>query len=251
MELRRNNPTLRSQYGVWRRILEEYTARSLTKPRDRLNALAGVAEHFSYTRESTYYAGLWSFEPPWGLLWYKNADTELRRRPEVYRAPSWSWAAIDGKITGYDPTAYTRFFKLEGLGTAPLCRVVACETVPTNPVNRYGAVNSGYITLSAAVQKARWTAGSSLFECDGSERAGELIGTIQCDAEEACVSDTVVVFVCEHKKGHVVGLVLVIIDAEHAAYRTDVDQYRRVGRCEVRSDVYKRVSSVRNDVMIV
>ncbi|KAL6800568.1 heterokaryon incompatibility domain-containing protein [Trichoderma sp. SZMC 28012] len=251
MELRRNNPTLRNQYGAWRRILEEYTARSLTKPRDRLNALAGVAEHFSYTLESTYYAGLWSCELPWGLLWYKTADTELRRRPKVYRAPSWSWAAIDGKITTYDPIAYTRLFKLEGLGSPPLCQVVACETVPTNPINRYGAVNSGCITLLAAVLKARWTAESSLFECDGSEEAGELIGTIQCDAEEAGAQDTVVVFVCEHKKGHVVGLVLAIIDAEHPAYKTGVDQYRRVGRCEVRADVYKKVSSVRNEFRIV
>ncbi|KAK5991751.1 hypothetical protein PT974_07785 [Cladobotryum mycophilum] len=77
MELQRNNPTLRSQYGAWRRILEEYTARSLTKPRDRLNAFAGVAERFGYIVESAYYAGLWSFELPWGLLWYKNADIGL------------------------------------------------------------------------------------------------------------------------------------------------------------------------------
>ncbi|PTB75912.1 HET-domain-containing protein [Trichoderma longibrachiatum ATCC 18648] len=251
MELRRNNPTLRSQYGTWRRILQEYTARSLTKPRDRLNALAGVAEHFGHTLGSVYHAGLWSFELPWGLLWYRNANAELRRRPKAYRAPSWSWAAIDGEVVGYDPIAYTRLFQLQGLGSSPLCQVVACETVPTNPVNRYGAVSSGYITLSAAIQEARWAAGSSLLERDGSERAGVLIGTIHCDAEEACVADVVVAFVCEHKKGHVVGLVLVMIDAEHPAYRTDLVQYRRVGRCEVVPDVYKRVSSARIDLVIV
>jgi len=44
-----------------------------------------------------YIAGLWKMAFAEGLLWsplrYQNT------RPKDYRAPSWSWASVDGRLT--------------------------------------------------------------------------------------------------------------------------------------------------------
>lgn len=44
---------------------------------------------------------MWKNSLTEGLLWQALGQVERVRNPEQYRAPSWSWAALDGKI-GYD-----------------------------------------------------------------------------------------------------------------------------------------------------
>jgi len=44
-----------------------------------------------------YLAGLWYNSLPHALLW-RVLDATLVTRPTSYRAPSWSWALIDGRI---------------------------------------------------------------------------------------------------------------------------------------------------------
>jgi hypothetical protein len=50
-----------------------------------------------------YLAGLWQQHILYQLLWYHGLDgyaTDTRRsaQPDSYRAPSWSWASLDGKV---------------------------------------------------------------------------------------------------------------------------------------------------------
>lgn len=96
----------------WYQIIEHYSSRFLTKEMDRLPALSGSAstfkEHFA---SSCYLAGLWSGNIPSALLWrtvrcdpgrLSNQHPFSRRRLRrsmAYRAPSLSWASIDGAIT--------------------------------------------------------------------------------------------------------------------------------------------------------
>ncbi|ESK82298.1 het domain protein [Moniliophthora roreri MCA 2997] len=250
-ELRRNSNALRTQYNVWRAILEEYTARSLTKSRDRLNALAGVAEHFQWPG-SRYLAGLWSVELPWGLLWH--IDAPPRKRPTKYRAPSWSWAAIDGKIAGYNPYEYERLFTLTsivGLGSPPICLVEVCEVTNLNPSYHFGGVTGGYLTVTTVTMKVFWAKGSNLYEHDRVEGAKEVIGRIQPDALEDCSNDILLAFICKHKRNHVAGIALVAIGSEHPAYKTDTVHYHRIGHCEVTSSVYERGTSERATITIV
>lgn len=63
--------------------------------------------------------------------------------------------------------------------------------------------------------------------------------------------NVVIAFVCKHKRGHVVGLALVVVDATHAAYKNDAIRYRRVGRCEVRPDVYENAALEQIEITIV
>ncbi|RYP66779.1 hypothetical protein DL770_008730 [Monosporascus sp. CRB-9-2] len=91
---------------AWTNILKLYTRRTLTKPPDRLVALSGIVDYFAefWRERSMYVAGLWEHQLPYSMLWYNaNGATgtgdNLAARPASYRAPSWSWAAVDGETS--------------------------------------------------------------------------------------------------------------------------------------------------------
>ncbi|KAI0436329.1 heterokaryon incompatibility protein-domain-containing protein [Xylaria telfairii] len=94
----------------WCEIVQAYTRTSLTKPRDKLIALAGVAQlmsssgHFTpVTSSNKYLAGLFEQHLLLMLEWHSYGNLTLWSdasgvRPPQYRAPSWSWASIDGRV---------------------------------------------------------------------------------------------------------------------------------------------------------
>jgi hypothetical protein len=85
----------------WSRILkEDYTARSLTNEMDKLPALAGLAQDAQRLTGDEYCAGLWRSSLPLDLLW-KRKSREFMQIPSGFRAPTWSWAALDGQIENW------------------------------------------------------------------------------------------------------------------------------------------------------
>jgi hypothetical protein len=90
----------------WFEILEEYTERSVTHERDKLVAFAAIAEEFHRIWGGVYLAGLWEASLVEDLLWHRDVTPAFRPwltlapRPAKYRAPSWSWAAVEGKTHG-------------------------------------------------------------------------------------------------------------------------------------------------------
>ncbi|KAH7248232.1 heterokaryon incompatibility protein-domain-containing protein, partial [Fusarium solani] len=91
---------------IWAELLGRYTASSLTYEKDKLVAIAGVAKTIQdMSRKSspspniTYHAGLWSRFLAQQLLWQVPSNpSPAASKPKIYRAPSWSWASIDGEI---------------------------------------------------------------------------------------------------------------------------------------------------------
>ena len=88
----------------WPRLVEEYTQRKLTLGKDKLPALSGLARYIATrTQDSTsedYIAGMWSESLKTDLLWESSWDDpdHFPRRPSEWRAPTWSWASIDGPV---------------------------------------------------------------------------------------------------------------------------------------------------------
>ncbi|KAF3041022.1 hypothetical protein E8E11_001572 [Didymella keratinophila] len=82
----------------WFQLTEDYSLRDLTKSKDKLPALAGIAEVYQ-GQHAQYLAGLWSDQLPAALMWH-SLDANAKRH-EAYRAPSWSWASLQGGIS-YD-----------------------------------------------------------------------------------------------------------------------------------------------------
>lgn len=89
-------------FEFWSRIVQDYTSRRLTNPRDKLPALAGLAKNAQQRSGDKYYAGLWLSCLPLDLLWCRERYCYLERS-SLYRAPSWSWAAVDGQIKRWEP----------------------------------------------------------------------------------------------------------------------------------------------------
>jgi len=90
---------LRSQ---WTSLVEEYSARDLTRLTDRLPAIQGLAQFLCDETKHCYLLGLWRDQLQQQLLWrHKGQNREgtwFHRRQTTYRAPTWSWASVDGGV---------------------------------------------------------------------------------------------------------------------------------------------------------
>ncbi|PMD63083.1 uncharacterized protein K444DRAFT_715933 [Hyaloscypha bicolor E] len=79
----------------WFQILKHYSKGRLTVESDKLTALSGVAKLFALKSGKTYIAGLWKEDLLNQLLWKVASPTN---KIGIYRAPSWSWAAVDSQV---------------------------------------------------------------------------------------------------------------------------------------------------------
>lgn len=86
---------------AWDDIVEYFAARQLSFASDKLVAISGLAKDVSEALHRVrpgphrYLAGLWEETIISSLLWRAGHPCH---RPATYRAPSWSWASIDGPV---------------------------------------------------------------------------------------------------------------------------------------------------------
>jgi hypothetical protein len=121
----------------WENLLWSYGTRKLTNASDKLPALSGLASIFAKRMQDEYVAGLWRSHLIEGLLW-EGLDA---RRVSEYRAPSWSWASMDG----------TPGMAL--LGEYESLAKVLNVKVNVKGANPYGEVTGGYIKLRAPLER--------------------------------------------------------------------------------------------------
>lgn len=133
---------------IWERLVEQYTLRTLTVDDDKLPAISGLAR-FIQSRLSVgsdnYVAGIWKASLLVGLLWFVTGKP-MPSRPTKWRAPSWSWASIDGGI-GYFHERHQ--FKFE-----PSVSILDCSCVPSS-VDDLGKVGQGWIRLRGSMVPVR------------------------------------------------------------------------------------------------
>ncbi|RYP63125.1 hypothetical protein DL771_009419 [Monosporascus sp. 5C6A] len=120
--------------GAWWEILVEYGPKELSVPEDKLPAISGIARVMQERTGDEYLAGLWKGHLIEGLCWQPLSC----RAVEEWRAPSWSWAAVDGV-----PAA--GWFYGEHAETA----TVIDAQVEVDGRNPFGRVKDGWIKLEA------------------------------------------------------------------------------------------------------
>lgn len=131
---------------AWYDVVLEYTSRDLTYQKDKLPALSGIIAAIAKISGDTCYAGIWRswFLP--GLLWQTQDPTldqyvyvsKTPMRPTGWRAPSWSFASIEGVVT-YDSLP----------ADVELCRELQeCCVIPEGR-NPLGELLSGFARIRA------------------------------------------------------------------------------------------------------
>ncbi|KAK5715869.1 hypothetical protein LTR15_009694 [Elasticomyces elasticus] len=142
--------------GGWLKHIENYSGRKLTYESDKLVAVSGLAKQLAAAVGDIYYAGLWKNHMIEDLCWRTYPVTEERRQvsggfahrygrrlctitaQSNYRAPSWSWASLNGDIK-FIPVDYSRL----------VAEVVAAHVESTSVVNPYGSASSGWLKIKA------------------------------------------------------------------------------------------------------
>ncbi|KAK3333074.1 heterokaryon incompatibility protein-domain-containing protein [Cercophora scortea] len=102
-------------YLLWSRLVDVYSECALTFPKDKLIACAGLAKRMAPILQDEYIAGMWRRYLEGELLWIvPGAQVPgSSSRPKEYRAPTWSWASVDGLIRAGAPTVEHAMIKVE------------------------------------------------------------------------------------------------------------------------------------------
>jgi hypothetical protein len=136
----------------WHDMVNGYVTRKLSFPSDKLTALSALASLYRERTGYTYLAGLWEESLINDLCW-GTGQNKLFPRPKEYRAPSWSWAAIDvvapflyGRSWAYDIYSETM-----GIAAQPQAKVMDVGMRQEPPNTTFGKIYAGLLTLEAPV----------------------------------------------------------------------------------------------------
>lgn len=131
-------------YLIWENVIHEYSRRHLSKEKDKLPALSGLAHEFQRINQDAYLAGLWRSNLLGGLLW--GREGYISRPKPSYRAPSWSWAAHQIQ-TNY-------FVRNKGSHESYLAEVLGAAT-DLRGKDPFGQVSGGSIRIRAPIRQGR------------------------------------------------------------------------------------------------
>ena len=128
----------------WQKTVMQYAKLRLTKESDTLPALSGCAQDFHRLVGDKYLAGLWRSSFAQGLLWTVNAPVD-QPRPDVWRAPSWTWASLNTS------NGIKYIFPQETWDRdAFQNRIEAAECVPVG-ADQTGGIESGYVRIRGSL----------------------------------------------------------------------------------------------------
>lgn len=151
------------RFGIYHasyNAVHRYCCRDLTYPRDKLPALAGIASRMHAITGDEYLAGHWRKELATSLFWRVENETTSARlyspvRIQPYRAPTWSWASIEGFVRWEMVDATFSGNQMESIE-------ILNASVHILGQNAFGEVSAGRITLQATVIEAKRDESNSL-----------------------------------------------------------------------------------------
>ncbi|TGO24180.1 hypothetical protein BPAE_0109g00080 [Botrytis paeoniae] len=117
-------------YDRWVRWITLYSQTYLTKGSEKLAAVSALAKCTRAVFDDVYVAGLWRSMFADQLVWHGVFIS----RPKEYRAPTWSWASVDG------------FVNLPSIGpnTKYHIEIDEVRVTPVSSVDDTGSISDGY-----------------------------------------------------------------------------------------------------------
>ena len=139
-------------YWLWRRAVQSYTKRILTKESDRLIALEGITSHMATLLDDNCVLGIWKKDTMRSLMWFVQPWTKGRTIGSGIKGPSWSWISIEGPVQYrlWHPYGQEVDIKHERISTKAL--VMKLSATPESP-RRFDRF-TGEIALLAPLAKA-------------------------------------------------------------------------------------------------
>ena len=173
--------SLKTNWGSlegWRIAVRDYTKRFLTFPGDKLPAISGIAAQYGRTFGGAYLAGLWEWNLPSELLW-STTRSDISR-PARQRAPSWSWASVDGEINH-------NWCDINGGGIT----IIECRISPVSPHFPYGSVDPLLCSLKVRGDTKRffWSE-DKRFLCEAGRRGPIMSGGLRVTRMSSCQGAT-------------------------------------------------------------
>lgn len=219
-------------------LMSSYTRRKLSKPEDKLPALATVARTIHTLKHVNYLAGLWEENLLAQLTWKTN-DTSVipraaKRRPPGYRAPSWSWMSLDAAVS-------LRHEQLDADNPRLASKIESCCVSLVDPKNPFGQVMGGVLTIRGPTVRVTRVQGEGNVPSDSGPECYAMFGqreyqlghalfdTPRDEAEtrlalEASLTHIVALFIRHNSKTNdTYGLILSATSKEKG------NQYRRIG----------------------
>lgn len=134
------SPQLRV-YKLWCVLLHTYTRCGITQAQDKLIALAGIATRVHETLQDQYLAGIWRSWLMYDLCWHVDFTSQGKpaQRLDFYRAPSWSWASMEGPVNLGGSVLIHPSASLA-------CEVLGVGSEPISKANPFGAVRTAKMT---------------------------------------------------------------------------------------------------------
>ncbi|KAJ2988194.1 hypothetical protein NUW58_g4108 [Xylaria curta] len=144
---------------LWRTMVCSYTPLRLTKLKDRLPAIGGLARDLARRRESRYLAGLWEDTLNDDLLWTVQATSQYKR-PRTYprNAPTWSWASVETWVLYWDEILFSEVdhaYAQERLPYEHYSKIETCDVdwSSSTAVDEFGSIGHGLLTISGLVAR--------------------------------------------------------------------------------------------------
>ena len=144
-ELDESEKTYLSLLDKWRVITGAYNGKGLTRYQDKFVAISGLATEMHHFTKEEYIAGFWKRNMVQQLAWYawfEGRDFGRFHRPQVYQAPSWSWACLNVPIDD-----------LAIMGAEPLASITE-YSVSLADGNQFGQVLDAFIRIRGRLSKA-------------------------------------------------------------------------------------------------
>jgi hypothetical protein len=148
-------------------MVEEFTWLQLSFEGDRLPAFSGLAQQYQPRLKSGYLAGLWKENLVADLMWFSYPDCGLEaqpystNRPRKWRAPSWSWASVEGPIlfskdyhiSEAEAGAESVTCLAEITDVTCLVEIISAEC-STSPIDPMGSVATGRLVVKGSGRPA-------------------------------------------------------------------------------------------------
>jgi hypothetical protein len=205
---------------IWSELIVSYSPRALTNSSDKLPAISGLVDIIKAQTGDDYLAGLWRSNLIEGLLW---RTSKPRYSIGAYRAPSWSWASVDGAVGTMNLGASTEDIN----EWTDIATVLDCQ-VTLKGRNPFGEVSAGWLKIEgslatlypvAVTNQARCTQMKTLNSCAGGGHCLFDIAESQEEALRSCFTVLLLVKCFRRVHDHTTYYGLVVSPVDSSTYR--------------------------------